>query len=183
MALKISGPRLNPCLLTSPVYVPLFHISERAPELCEVVLHSEYECACERERLALWRRAKERSESEDAALRACLSKEVVEEGRPPREREGTCETRPRGTKNDDGVGRLNDGRFGTGAREVHGMRMQDEESNGGPTKRGGGGGEGHLGFGDVDAKRDGHTDRSIGDGWKRGTNGPQTSRRKVERSR
>ena len=78
-------------------------------------------------------------------MRVCLSKEVVEEGRPPREREGTCETRPRGTKNDDGMGRLNDRRFGTGAREVPGMRMQDKESNGGPKKKGGG--RRHLGFG------------------------------------
>ena len=118
MALKISGPRLKPSLLTAPVYVPLFHISERPPELREVVLHSEYECACDRERLALWRRPKERSESEDAALGACLSKEVVEEGRPPREREGTCGTRPRGTKNDDDGS--NEGRFGTYARGMHG---------------------------------------------------------------
>ena len=136
-----------------------------------MVLHSEYECACERERLALWRRAKERSESEDAALRACLSKEVVEEGRPPREQEGTCETRPRGTKNEGGVGRLNDGRFGTGAYKLHGMRMQDKESNALFLGNGGGGREGHLGFGDVDAGCDGHADGSIGDGWKRGTDG------------
>ena len=98
MALKISGPRLNPCLLTGPVYVPLFHISERPPELCEVVLHSEYECACERDSLALRRMAKERSVSVEAGLGACLSKEVVEEGRPPTEREWTCVPWPHGSK-------------------------------------------------------------------------------------
>ena len=52
--------------------------------------------------LALRRRVKERSESEDAGLGACLFKEAVEEGRLPTEHEGTCETRPRGTKNEDG---------------------------------------------------------------------------------
>ena len=94
MALKISGPRLYPCLLTGPEYVSFFHISGRAPELYEVVFKVEYEGVCERERLALLRRAIERSDSEDAPLRACLSNDEVEEGRPPRERGATCETTP-----------------------------------------------------------------------------------------
>ena len=135
MALKISGPRLNPCLLTGPVYVPLFHISESPPELWEVVLHSEYECGCERDSLALRRRVKERSESEDAGFGACLFKEAVEDGRPPTEREWTCETRSRGTNNEDGYVRLNE--FRTGFREVPIMCMQDNESDGGAQRNGG----------------------------------------------
>ena len=90
-------------------------------------------------------------------------------GSPPSEREGTCKTRPPGTKNVDGVGRFIESQFGTGAREVPDMWMQDNESNGGPQKKGGR--KGHLGFGDVNAGRDGHVDRSIGDWWKRATIG------------
>ena len=66
----------------------------------------EYECVCERECLALRRRAKQRSDSDDAALRACLSKEDVEEGRAPSERVATCETTSLEDKNKNGVGKI-----------------------------------------------------------------------------
>ena len=92
MALKISGMRLHACLLTGPVYVPFFHISKSALELCKVILHSKYECASKKVRCGLRRRAKERTMSENVALRACLSKDDVEEWRPPSEQEGTCKT-------------------------------------------------------------------------------------------
>ena len=67
-----------------------FHIAERAPEFIDLVRGVEYVGVCERECLVLRRGANERSGSEDAGLRACLSKDVVEEGRAPIGREGTC---------------------------------------------------------------------------------------------
>ena len=78
----------------------------------------------------------------------------------PIKRGATCETPPCGTKNEDVVGRLNEGRFGTGAREVPDMQMQDKENN---YEKGGGDREGHLGFGDVDAGHSGDMDESIRD--------------------
>ena len=46
------------------------------------------------------------------------------------------------------------------------------ERNGETPKNGEGvGKEGYLGFWDVDAGRNGHADKSIWDGWKRGTDG------------
>ena len=71
-----------------------FHIAARAPAFIDLVRGVEYVGVCERECLVLRRGANERSGSEDAGLRACISKDVVEDGRAPLERVDTCERTP-----------------------------------------------------------------------------------------
>ena len=62
--------------------MPFVHICQRATELWDVVLSVEYEGVCETECLALLRRAKQRSDLQEAVLRARLSNEEVKDGQP-----------------------------------------------------------------------------------------------------
>ena len=55
---------------------------------CGMWFSVEYEGVCETECLALLRRAKQQSDSQEAVLRARLSNEEVEDGRPTFEYNG-----------------------------------------------------------------------------------------------
>ena len=62
--------------------MPFAHICQRTTELWDVVLSVEYEGIRETECLALLQRAKQRSDSQEAVLRARLSNEEIDDGRP-----------------------------------------------------------------------------------------------------
>ena len=82
------GPAAVTMLFTASEYVPFAHICRRAIELWVVVLSVEYKGVCDNDCLALLRRAKQQSDSQEAVLRARLTNEEVEDGWPTFEYSG-----------------------------------------------------------------------------------------------